>query len=62
MRELRFTKGARSDIGGIARYIARESGDRTTAERFTGLLRRQCERLAALPGTIGRPRPELLGG
>lgn len=62
MRHLRFTKDARSDIAGIARYIAEESGSRATAEQFAGLLRQQCERLAQLSGTIGRPRSELIEG
>lgn len=32
------------------------------AEAFTGGLRRQCRKLADLPGTLGRPRPELFVG
>jgi toxin ParE1/3/4 len=43
----------------ILEYITRQSGSLATGQRFTGLLRAQCGKLAMLPGTLGRARPEL---
>jgi len=60
MARLRFTAAARDDLASIAEYIARESGSRVVAERFTGTLRRKCRDLAAAPIHMGRPRPELM--
>jgi plasmid stabilization system protein ParE len=60
MAQLRFTAAARDDLDSIAEYIARRSGSRILAERFTGELRRKCRDLAAAPIRMGRPRPELL--
>lgn len=37
----------------------KESGSPETARRFVAQLRQQCEKLASLPGTLGRARPEL---
>jgi toxin ParE1/3/4 len=56
---LRFTARARADLESIATYIAEQSGSRTTAERFTGELRRKCADLAAAPIRMGRARNEL---
>jgi plasmid stabilization system protein ParE len=50
---------ARRDLMATQRYIARESGSRAVPLCFVAMLREQCEKLAALPGTLGRPRPEL---
>jgi toxin ParE1/3/4 len=50
---------ARADIATIHAYIEETSGSSTTAARFARQLNRQCRRLAELPGTLGRPRPEL---
>jgi toxin ParE1/3/4 len=59
VRRLRLSRAARDSLAGIAGYIASASASRELAEAFVSRLRAQCERLAALPGTIGRPRPEL---
>jgi plasmid stabilization system protein ParE len=56
---LRFTAGARADLGAIAAYIAEQSGSRIVAERFTRELRRKCADLAAAPIRMGRARNEL---
>lgn len=54
-----FLPDARRDLIEIQTYLARESGSLTVALTFIASLRRQCRRLAELPGTLGRPRPEL---
>lgn len=59
MRDLRYKTAALTDLTDIAAYIANESGSRSIAETFVGRLRRKCLDLAALPGTMGRARPEL---
>ena len=59
MPVLRFTSDALDNIADIAQYIARESGSRALAEEFADQRVQKCEHLAALPGTIGRARPEL---
>lgn len=43
----------------ILEFVARESGSVELADGFVGRLRAQCARLADLPGTLGRARPEL---
>lgn len=62
MRRLIYLTAARRDFSQISDYIARESGSRATARRFVESLIDQCEKLARLPGTLGRARPELLDG
>lgn len=47
------------DLAEIAGYIERESQSREVAEAFVDKLIGYCERLAILPGLMGRPRPEL---
>lgn len=59
MRRATFLASVRADLIQIQTYIARESGSRSTAGNFVADLRRRCHELAALPGTIGRARPEL---
>ncbi len=59
MRRLRILDGARRDIAQIYAYIEQQSGHSSVAERFVRRLNEQCRRLARLPGTIGRARPEL---
>lgn len=56
---LRYSAAARDDLGGIAAYIARQSGERRAGLRFAARLRRKCAELAASPFPMGRPRPEL---
>ncbi len=62
MYKLRYLSQAKDDLLEIKRYIARESGSQRIAFQFTHKIREQCQRLAELPGHIGRPRPELREG
>jgi toxin ParE1/3/4 len=48
-----------ADLVNILEHITRESGQLIVGRRFVGTLRQQCRDLAALPGTLGRARPEL---
>jgi plasmid stabilization system protein ParE len=50
---------AQADLVNILEFITRESGNLLIGQRFVGALRLQCRELAALPGTLGRARPEL---
>ena len=59
MRELVYTHAAKQDLLGILDYITAESGNVAVGLRFTMQLRQQCSKLATLPGTLGRARPEL---
>lgn len=59
MRRLEYNQAAQEDLLGIARFIRASSGHRNVASAFAGTLRKQCEKIAMLPGTIGRPRAEL---
>jgi plasmid stabilization system protein ParE len=58
-RRLRYLQSAKSDLVDILTYITQESGSLATGRRFVARLRQQCESLGRLPGTLGRPRPEL---
>ncbi len=46
-------------LRGIARYMLEQTGDDRAGERFVRDLEARILKLAALPGTLGRPRPEL---
>jgi plasmid stabilization system protein ParE len=59
VRRLVLLDTALADFVDILDYIKRESGSRSVGRRFVGVLRAQCRKLASLPGTLGRPRPEL---
>jgi toxin ParE1/3/4 len=59
LRRVSFTAAANRDLRAILRYISRESGSRIVARRFTDGIVKKCAHLASLPGTLGRPRPEL---
>lgn len=59
MRRLVLLDTALADLIGIARYISKRSRNRAIGIRFAEELRSKCTQLAALPGTLGRPRPEL---
>jgi toxin ParE1/3/4 len=58
MAKLRLTSAAGDNILEIAAYIGQQTGSRRLAESFTDQLERYCEKLAALPGKMGRARPE----
>jgi toxin ParE1/3/4 len=60
MRQLRYTDQAKSDLIQIKRYISGESGSNEVALKYTDKLRQQCRKIAELPGTMGRERPELM--
>ena len=59
MRRLVYLSSARQDFRDILRYLTQESGDRAVARAFVNRLQQQCGKLASLPGTLGRARPEL---
>lgn len=59
MRRLRLTAVASASFAAIATRIAEAAADSVPGETFIAGLRGQCHRLASLPGTLGRPRPEL---
>ena len=59
MRQLVYLASARRDFSGILDYITRESDSLAIGRGFVDVLRNQCKKLASLPGTLGRPRPEL---
>jgi toxin ParE1/3/4 len=59
VRRLRVLDSARNDIAQTYAYIEEQSGSAAVAERFVRQLNDQCRRLARLPGTLGRARPEL---
>ncbi|TWB63837.1 plasmid stabilization system protein ParE [Nitrospirillum viridazoti] len=43
----------------ILEFITTESGSLSAGLGFVDMLRHQCRKLALLPGTLGRARPEL---
>ncbi len=62
MRRLVYLTAARRDFAAILDYITRESGSLAVGRGFVDGLRQQCRKLASLPGTLGRARPELHAG
>jgi plasmid stabilization system protein ParE len=54
-----YLSSARQDFRDILRYITVESGNRSVGRAFVDRLQQQCRKLASLPGTMGRARPEL---
>ena len=56
---LRFSDQALDDLSSIGGYLMVESRSRRIADGFIEQLVARCESLAALPGTLGRERPEL---
>lgn len=59
MRRLIYRDAALKDIADIIDYLCDAGASEATADAFTGRLREQCRKLANLPGTMGRARPEL---
>jgi toxin ParE1/3/4 len=59
VRTMVLLASVRADLVAIKMYIARASGSVAVADQFVAELREQCRKLAALPGTLGRTRPEL---
>jgi toxin ParE1/3/4 len=56
---LRYLAGAIADLEAIYLYIREEGGSAESANSFIARLRKQCRKLASLPGKMGRARPEL---
>jgi plasmid stabilization system protein ParE len=54
-----YLAAARRDFEDIFKFIARRSGSVKTGRDFVDTLRQECRKLASLPGTLGRGRPEL---
>ena len=59
MRRLVYLAAAERDLVSILEYITRESGSVAIGRAFTDQLQAHCAKLASLPGTLGRARPEL---
>ena len=59
MKQLRLTDRAQEDITAILRFVAERSGDVAVGVGVADAVTSQCEKLAMLSGTMGRPRPEL---
>jgi toxin ParE1/3/4 len=58
-RRLVFRSRAKRDLISILGHVTRQSGSHEIARAFVERLRTRCRKLARLPGTLGRPRPEL---
>lgn len=59
MRRALFLTSVQDDLLRVLTYIAQTSGSLSVAQRFVRELRDYCHKLASLPGTLGRARPEL---
>lgn len=62
MRRLVIGRAALDDLKDIARNVGRMAQNRRTGAGMARWLRGECERLALLPGALGRPRPEFAPG
>ena len=59
MRRLTFLETAKDDLASIASHIAEASDSAVAAESFVAKIVAECGRIARLPGTLGRSRPEI---
>lgn len=59
MRRLVYLAAAERDLLAILEYVTRASGSVAIGVSLTARLQARCARLAALPGVLGRARPEL---
>jgi len=59
VRRLVYLDSANRDLAAIQDYITRQSRSLAVGSGFVGVLRLQCQKLARLPGTLGRTRPDL---
>ncbi len=59
MRRLVLLDTALANLIEIARYISKKSKNRAIGRRFADELESKCTQLASLPGTLGRPRPDI---
>jgi len=55
-----FLASVERDLRSIFTYIAEASGSISLGRAFVRQLRDHCHKLASLPGTLGRSRPEIL--
>ena len=62
MRRALFLASVERDLRSIFIYIAETSDSITVGREFVRQIRNHCHKLASLPGTLGRERPELLPG
>ncbi|GGF28579.1 hypothetical protein GCM10011611_38290 [Aliidongia dinghuensis] len=60
MKRAVFLRSVERDLLSIFTFIAEASDSIAVADRFVRQLRQHCHKLASLPGTLGRARPELL--
>ena len=63
MARLKYLDAAKHDLGEIALYIARESGNRSIAIKYVNRVRAHCRKLAAAETSQrGTDRSELIEG
>ena len=62
MAQLVYRAAALRDLQNISAWIEQQSGSRATALNFITRLTDYCERLASLPGLMGRDRSDLRAG
>lgn len=62
MRRLRLTTSAKRDLREIAQHLRLAGVSRHSIVTIIASLGAQCQKLAELPGELGRPRPELAAG
>ena len=62
MSAVRFSDRARAQVRAVARYLYQQTGDDRAGEQFVRELEARMLKFAGLPGTLGRPRPELGDG
>jgi toxin ParE1/3/4 len=61
MRRFVLGLAAARDLNETLKYVAAQADDPRYGYAIADALLSQCEKLATLPGTIGRPRPQLRG-
>jgi toxin ParE1/3/4 len=59
MRRLRLTTSATRNLKDIAQHLRRGGVDRRSIVSLINSLGAQCQKLAELPGELGRPRSDL---
>jgi plasmid stabilization system protein ParE len=62
VRRALFLASVERDLRAIFVYIAEASDSVAVGREFVRQIRDHCHKLASLPGTLGRERPELLPG
>jgi toxin ParE1/3/4 len=62
VRRALFLASVERDLRAIFAYIAEASGSISVGREFVRQLRDHCHKLANLPGTLGRDRPEVMPG